>query len=59
MVDIIIIAVVLCIVGAVSLYLYREKKKGVTCIGCPYAKECAKKRSKDVTSYHCSISRHS
>lgn len=43
--DIIIIAIVLCIVGAISLYLYKAKKRGETCIGCPYAKKCAGKCS--------------
>ncbi|MBQ8747794.1 MAG: FeoB-associated Cys-rich membrane protein [Clostridia bacterium] len=43
MVDFIIIAVVLVIVGAICVYLYRAKKRGQTCIGCPYAKQCAKK----------------
>lgn len=43
MVDFIIIAVVSCIVIAIGVYLYRAKKRGETCIGCPYAKECAKK----------------
>lgn len=43
MIDYIIIAVVLCIVAAISIYLYRAKKRGETCIGCPCAKECAKK----------------
>lgn len=41
MLDYIIIAVILCIVGAIIFYLYRSKKRGETCIGCPYAKQCA------------------
>ena len=41
--NIVIIVVVLCIVGAISVYLYKAKKKGQTCIGCPYAKECSGK----------------
>ena len=28
------------IVAAVIAYLVRAKKKGQTCIGCPYAKQC-------------------
>ncbi len=43
MIDYIIIAVVVCIVAAIALYLYRSKKRGETCVGCPYAKQCAKK----------------
>ncbi len=42
MTDIIIIAVIIAIVGAAAFYIYREKKKGAKCIGCPYSKECNK-----------------
>ena len=38
--DIIIIAIVVCIIGGVVWYLRRAKKRGDTCIGCPYAKQC-------------------
>ena len=40
MVDFIIIAVVAAILGGILFYLYRAKKRGETCIGCPYAKQC-------------------
>ena len=33
-------AILLAIVAAVVVYLYRAKKRGETCIGCPYAKQC-------------------
>lgn len=36
----IIIAVVLVIVVAISVYLWRAKKRGQTCIGCPCSKQC-------------------
>jgi len=39
----ILIAVIVIVIGAASFYIYKEKKKGVKCVGCPYAKECAKK----------------
>ncbi|MBR5437495.1 MAG: FeoB-associated Cys-rich membrane protein [Clostridia bacterium] len=39
--DIIIIAVVLLIVSLSALYVYREKKKGRKCIGCPYSGTCS------------------
>ena len=32
-----IIAVLVIILGAAGGYLYRAKKKGKTCIGCPYS----------------------
>lgn len=42
MVDFIVIAVLGMIVGAAVLYIRKEKKKGVTCIGCPNAATCGK-----------------
>lgn len=41
--DVIIVVIVLCIVGAVCTYLYKAKKRGETCVGCPYAKQCGGK----------------
>ena len=38
--NIIIIAVVVLIVAGIVTYLYKAKKRGETCIGCPYAKQC-------------------
>ena len=40
MVDFIVAVVLLLIIGAIVYYLYRAKKRGETCIGCPYAKQC-------------------
>ena len=40
MIDYVIIAVIVIIVCAVSFYLYREKKSGSACIGCPHSKQC-------------------
>lgn len=39
--DIIIIAIVAVVIGAICFYLYRQKKSGAKCIGCPYSKECS------------------
>ena len=38
--NIIAAAVVIVIIGAIVRYLYKAKKRGETCIGCPYAKQC-------------------
>ena len=38
--NIIIIAVVVMIVGGASTYIYKAKKNGQKCIGCPSAKSC-------------------
>lgn len=45
MADFIVIAVVLVIIGAAIVYIRKEKKKGVKCIGCPAAAECAKRQN--------------
>ncbi|MBR2338136.1 MAG: FeoB-associated Cys-rich membrane protein [Clostridia bacterium] len=43
--DYIIIAIVSAIVIGICVYLYKAKKRGETCIGCPYAKQCGGKCS--------------
>ena len=43
MLDIILVALLLLIVGGALTYIYKEKKKGTVCIGCPYGKQCADK----------------
>lgn len=40
MTDILILAVIALILGAIVLYIYKEKKRGTKCIGCPHAKTC-------------------
>ena len=37
MTDIIVVAVLITIVGLAVYYIYRHKKKGGKCIGCPNA----------------------
>ena len=41
--NVIIVAILLAIAGSIVVYLLRAKKRGKKCIGCPYAKQCAKK----------------
>jgi len=36
----IVVAILLALVGGIVLYLVRAKKRGESCIGCPYAKQC-------------------
>ena len=43
--DLIIIAIILLLAGAAACYLYRAKKKGQKCIGCPYGSSCCQKHS--------------
>lgn len=40
MADFIISAILVVIVACIIRYLYKEKKSGATCIGCPHAKQC-------------------
>lgn len=41
MTDTIIVLVVLAIVGAAGFYVWKAKKNGKTCIGCPSAGSCS------------------
>ena len=43
MTDLIIIAVVVIIVGLAGFYIYRAKKSGKKCIGCPEGCSCSSK----------------
>ena len=45
MTDFIIILILVFIFGSALLYMKKEKGKGVTCIGCPDADVCAKRRN--------------
>ena len=40
--DYIAIGVIAIIVVAVIVFIVRQKKNGVKCIGCPYGKNCKK-----------------
>ena len=39
--DLILIAVLAVIIGGPAIYIYKAKKRGVKCIGCPDSKTCA------------------
>ena len=41
---IVAILAVVAILFFAARYIYKEKKKGNTCIGCPYADSCPKHR---------------
>ena len=43
--NVIVVLILLAIVVGIVLYLFRAKKRGDTCIGCPYAKQCGSKCS--------------
>ena len=39
----IIIAILAVIAAGILWYLWRAKRRGVKCVGCPYAKQCGGK----------------
>lgn len=39
--DLIIIAVLICILGGAARYLYKAKKRGAGCIGCDCGGKCS------------------
>lgn len=41
MVNLIVVIVLIAILGAAVIYIVKEKKRGVKCIGCPAAGTCA------------------
>ena len=41
--NLILIILLVAIVAGIICYLIRAKKRGETCIGCPYAKQCGGK----------------
>lgn len=43
--DLIIIFILIFILGGALYYMKKEKEKGVTCIGCPDADVCAKRKA--------------
>lgn len=38
--DYIVLAVIIAIIGGAALYIYKAKKKGIKCIGCPEGANC-------------------
>ena len=51
MANVVVGAIVVAAVGAAIAYIVKEKKRGVTCIGCPHAGTCAKKRQGGCSSH--------
>lgn len=43
--DFIIVVILIAIIGAAVIYIWKEKKKGVKCIGCPAAGECSRNKN--------------
>ena len=45
MIDLVVILILVLIVGAIWMYIYKSRRSGVKCIGCPFAKQCGGKCS--------------
>lgn len=45
MADFIIIAILVLLVGSALRYIRKSSKKGVKCVGCPYAASCSSQKS--------------
>lgn len=43
MANLVVGSIVAVVIGAAIAYIVKEKKRGVTCIGCPNAQVCASK----------------
>ena len=50
----IVILILVAIAAGIIWYLIRAKRKGETCIGCPYAKQCGGKCSGSCSGNSCS-----
>lgn len=42
--DYIVLAILIVVIAAIIIYLYRAKKNGQACIGCPASKQCAENK---------------
>ena len=43
MLNALIIIILVAIAGGIAYYLYRAKRSGAACVGCPHAKQCSGK----------------
>ncbi len=41
--DLVILVIVAAVVALAGLYVYRAKKRGQKCVGCPHSKKCGSK----------------
>ena len=44
MADVMVAGIILIILGFACIYIYKEKKRGVRCIGCPAAGTCGSRK---------------
>lgn len=55
MIDYIVIGILAVIIAAAAFYVYKAKKSGRKCIGCPDGCSCS---SKKADQHHCRCSTH-
>ena len=55
MIDYIVIGILVVIIAAAAFYVYKAKKSGKKCIGCPDGCSCS---SKQADQHHCRCSTH-
>ena len=62
MIDYIVIGILVVIIAAAAFYVYKAKKSGKKCIGCPDGCSCSSKKascsSKKADQHHCCCSTH-
>ncbi len=44
MIDVIVAGIIILIVLLALLYIRKEKKRGIKCVGCPFADACSSKQ---------------
>lgn len=49
--DLIVVGILLVLVGAAVFYIWKEKKRGTRCIGCPSAGCCSSKECSNSEEY--------
>lgn len=52
--NIVIVIVLAVILGTASLHLYKQKKRGARCIGCPAGCNCEKSHKNEANASGCS-----
>lgn len=50
MVDSVLLLVIIAIVGGALIYIRKEKKRGVRCVGCPHGGNCGGKCSGSINN---------
>ncbi len=53
MTDLFVIGIILLLVGIAAAYIWRSKKNGAKCIGCPSGCKCSGKRGHTACNYAC------